>query len=40
LRMNWHPDHARDDEDRAAREARIKAINIALDLINGKRVAA
>lgn len=40
LRMNWHPDHARDDDDRAAREARIKAINIALDLINGKRVAA
>lgn len=40
LRMNWHPDHARDDEDRMAREARIKAINIALDLINGKRAAA
>ncbi|MEQ1697474.1 MAG: hypothetical protein ABL901_16700 [Hyphomicrobiaceae bacterium] len=39
LRMNWHPDHARDDADRAAREARIKAINIAIDLINGKRAA-
>ena len=40
LRMNWHPDHARDDADRVAREARIKAINIAIDLINGKRAAA
>lgn len=39
LRMNWHPDHARDDADRVAREARIKAINIAIDLINGKRAA-
>ncbi len=40
LRMNWHPDHARDDADRTAREARIKAINIAIDLINGRRAAA
>lgn len=40
LRMSWHPDLARDDDDRTQREARIKAINIAIDLINGKRVAA
>lgn len=40
LRMSWHPDHARDDEDRMARETRIKAINAAVDLINGRRPAA
>ncbi len=40
LRMNWHPDHARDDADRREREARIKAINAAVDLIGGKRSAA
>lgn len=39
LRMNWHPDHARDADDRTAREARIKAINAALEIINGKRAA-
>lgn len=40
LRMSWHPDHARDDADRIEREARIKAINVAVELINGKRAAA
>lgn len=40
LRMTWHPDHARDDDDRRLREARIKQINIAWDLINEKRRAA
>jgi hypothetical protein len=40
LRMSWHPDLARDDADRNEREDRIKAINIALDLINEKRVVA
>lgn len=40
LRMSWHPDHARDDDDRALREERIRQINIAWDLINGKREAA
>ncbi|MBX9925656.1 MAG: hypothetical protein K2Y05_04805 [Hyphomicrobiaceae bacterium] len=39
LRMSWHPDHARDDDDRRSREARVKAINTAVDLINGKRAA-
>jgi hypothetical protein len=40
LRMSWHPDHARDESDRAVREDRIRQINIAWDLINGKREAA
>jgi hypothetical protein len=40
LRMSWHPDHARDDTDRELREIRIRQINIAWDLINGKREAA
>lgn len=33
LRQNWHPDLASDDADRHAREARIKHINAAWDLI-------
>ncbi len=40
LRMSWHPDHARSDEDRLVREDRIRQINIAWDLINAKREAA
>jgi hypothetical protein len=40
LRMSWHPDHARSDEDRLVREDRIRRINIAWDLINAKREAA
>jgi hypothetical protein len=40
LRMSWHPDLARDDDDRLMREDRIRQINIAWDLINGKREAA
>jgi hypothetical protein len=40
LRMSWHPDHARDEEDRRAREERIRQINVAWDLITSKRVAA
>jgi hypothetical protein len=40
LRMSWHPDLARDESDRALRETRIRQINIAWDLINGKREAA
>ncbi|MEI9900101.1 MAG: J domain-containing protein [Hyphomicrobium sp.] len=40
LRMSWHPDHARDESDRLLREDRIRQINIAWDLINGKREAA
>lgn len=40
LRMSWHPDLARDDADRYEREDRIKAINIALDLIHERRIVA
>lgn len=40
LRMSWHPDHARDAADRAEREARVKAINVAIELIKGERVVA
>jgi len=40
LRMSWHPDHARDDEDRRLREDRIRQINIACDLINQNRETA
>lgn len=39
LRMSWHPDLARDDDDRDLREERTKCINIAWDLITGKRAA-
>jgi hypothetical protein len=40
LRMSWHPDHARDDEDRLVREVRMRQINIAWDLIHGDREVA
>lgn len=40
LRLTWHPDHAKDERDRSLREDRIKQINIAWELINGKRQAA
>ncbi len=40
LRMSWHPDHARDDEDLRVREDRIRQINIAWELVNAKREAA
>ncbi len=39
LRMSWHPDHARDDDDRMVREVRMRQINIAWELINGARGA-
>ncbi len=40
LRATWHPDHAVDDADRQAREERIKQINVAWDLVCGKRAEA
>ena len=39
LRMSWHPDHARDEADRDRREERTKQINVAWDLITGRRGA-
>jgi hypothetical protein len=37
LRQSWHPDHARDDADRALRELRSKQINAAWDLLQTHR---
>jgi hypothetical protein len=38
LRQCWHPDLAQTEQDRRYREARLKQINAAHDLITGKRV--
>jgi hypothetical protein len=40
LRMSWHPDFARDEDDRQLREARMKQINAAWELIKDRRQAA
>jgi hypothetical protein len=40
LRLSWHPDHAKDPEDRRIRELRVKQINAAWDIIRGKRAEA
>ena len=37
LRVSWHPDLAQGEADRTLRDARIKEINVAWDLITGKR---
>lgn len=39
LRRTWHPDHAAHEEDRQTRERRLKQINVAWDIIRGKRRA-
>jgi hypothetical protein len=39
LRMSWHPDYAVDHQDRAAREQRMKQINVAWEILNGSRAA-
>jgi hypothetical protein len=40
LRQSWHPDHARDEADRALRELRSKQINAAWDLLRAPRAAS
>ena len=40
MRQCWHPDLARDERDRAEREARMKQINVAWELVEGRRLAA
>jgi hypothetical protein len=37
LRQSWHPDHAKDDDDRAQRELRSKQINAAWELLRSQR---
>jgi hypothetical protein len=37
LRVNWHPDRARDEPDRQLRELRSKQINAAWELLQGER---
>ena len=37
LRLSWHPDLARDEADRQLRELRLKQINAAWEIIQGKR---
>lgn len=37
LRLSWHPDYAKDPQDRELRELRMKQINAAWEIIVGKR---
>ena len=37
LRLSWHPDLARDEADRQLRELRLKQINVAWEIIQGRR---
>jgi hypothetical protein len=39
LRRRWHPDHAQSEDDRRARERKLKQINVAWDIVCGKRRA-
>jgi hypothetical protein len=40
LRQSWHPDLARSESDRNRREARLRQINVAWDLVSQKHRAA
>jgi hypothetical protein len=40
LRQSWHPDLARTEADRRLREVRMKQINVAWEILQGKRGAA
>ncbi len=37
LRQSWHPDLARTEADRRLREVRMKQINAAWEILQGKR---
>jgi hypothetical protein len=37
LRRRWHPDHALNEDDRRMREGKLKQINVAWDIVCGKR---
>jgi hypothetical protein len=39
LRQTWHPDRANHEDDRRMREIRLKQINVAWDILSGKRAA-
>jgi len=39
LRISWHPDHARDAEDRKVRELRVRQINVAWDILANRGAA-
>jgi hypothetical protein len=40
LRQSWHPDLAKSEDDRLYREQRITQINVAWDILSGRRSAA
>jgi hypothetical protein len=40
LRQNWHPDLASREEERRIRGLKLKQINVAWDIICGKRASA
>ena len=40
LRQSWHPDFATSAADRRLREQRTKQINVAWEILSGKRPAA
>lgn len=40
LRQSWHPDLAKSEDDRLYREQRVTQINVAWDILSGRRSAA
>ena len=40
LRQTWHPDRTNREEERLIRERKLKQINVAWDIIRGKRASA
>jgi hypothetical protein len=39
LRRTWHPDFASHEDDRRVRERKLKQVNVAWDIVSGKRRA-